>query len=189
MLQDVARGDEQAFARLFHAYRDKLYGFILKITGSRELAEDVVQDVFLKIWTHRSNLHEVENFNAYLFRMSHNQVMNGLKRMNLESSIRLRLARLVQAAAEDPESVLMYKHTRELLKEAVEQLPPQQKLVYQLSREQGLKQEEIANQLNISAQTVKNHMSQALRSIRERIGRARSHDLSYLFLLLVTGIF
>ena len=118
MLQDVARGDEHAFARLFHAYRDKLYGFIVKITGSRELAEDVVQDVFLKIWTHRSNLHEVENFNAYLFRMSHNQVMNGLKRMNLESSIRLRLARLVQAASEDPESVLMYKHTRELLKEA-----------------------------------------------------------------------
>jgi RNA polymerase sigma-70 factor (family 1) len=169
LLQQIAAGDEIAFGDLFHAWRDKLYFYILRITNSSETAEDVLQDVFCKLWIKRSDLSEVNNFGAYLFRMAHNHAISGMRRMAQETIILSELRREALSSGLPIDETLLCKQVQEKLKQIVDQLPRQQRLVYTLSREQGLKQEEIALQLDITVSTVQNHMTQALRNIRKQL--------------------
>lgn len=176
LISRVAKGDEKAFGRLFHAYRDKLYAFAYRIAGSREIAEDIVQDVFLKIWMLREKLEDIDNFNAFLYRMSQNHAINQLRRMARET-VALKHARLRQqeGAWGCAADLTTFSDIRNSLSEIVERLPPRQKEVYRLSREQNLKQEEIARRLHISVSTVKNHMTQALHTIQQ--GLSQYHPL------------
>ena len=171
LLRQVAAGDELAFQSLFNAWRDKLYFYIFRITNSQENAEDVVQEVFFKLWVKRCALTEVDNFSAYLYRMAHNHAISGIRRMAQETVILSELRRDSMASGLPADEALLRKQVEERLKEIADALPKQQKLVYTLSREQGLKQEDIAGQLNISVSTVQNHMTQALRTIRQELGR------------------
>lgn len=169
LLQQVSKGNEEAFRQLFDAYKNKLYFYILKITESEDVAEDVVQNIFFKLWINRANLIQVQNLNAYLYRMSHNHAINGLKQMARET---LALAEINKQEAKSYNSAdesVIHKDVQQLLNKAIEQLPTQQKLVFKMSWNQGLKQEEIAERLNISILTVKKHKGEALRKIRENI--------------------
>lgn len=170
LLMQVAEGGEEAFGMLFHQYRNRLYAFIFSIVRSREMAEDVVQDVFLKIWLRREDLAAVDNFKAYLFRISQNHAINHLRRMSKETLVLLEKQHRRGSGDAAADELLTYKNIQQSLNEIVNSLPLQQKTVYRLSREQNLKQEEIAQQLHISVSTIKNHMTQALRTIRERLG-------------------
>lgn len=85
LLKQIAEGNEQAFAQVFHAYRDKLFAFIFRLSGSRAIAEDVVQDIFLKIWLQREELSTIEYFNAFVFRMAQNHTINLLRRLSKET--------------------------------------------------------------------------------------------------------
>ena len=171
LLKQVSEGSEKAFGELFNTYRKKLYTNIYKLTESKEIAEDTVHDVFLKIWANRKSLPEVDNFNAYLNRIAHNHAYTGFRRMAKETLILAELRRQ-QNVAENPAQQLMAKEVRDFIKETIENLTPQQKLVFMMSREEGLKQEEIAERLNISVFTVKKHMVDALRYLREEIGKS-----------------
>ena len=166
LILQVARGDENAFARLFTLYSDKLYSFIVSLSGSGQVAEDIVQDVFLKIWQKKEGLSSIENFNCYIFRMAHNHVLNILKRVAKETLILSELAYQSQPGT-DTLLDIEYKDIQQVYREAIETLPPQQRLIFKLSRESGLKQQEIASKLNISISTVKSHMTQAFRSLRK----------------------
>lgn len=169
LLEQISEDNEEAFSQIFHAYKDKLYAFIYRITASKELSSDIVQDTFLKIWEVRGKLFSIDNFNAYLFRMAQNQAINQLRRMARETLILMERQKENNFSSETPEEELRYKNISAYIREIVNSLPPQQKIVYCLSREQNLKQEDIAQQLHISVSTVQNHMTQALKTIRERL--------------------
>lgn len=178
MLQQVAAGDEQAFATLFNAHRKKLYTNIFRLTDSRETAEDTVHEVFLKIWQNRENAGTIENFGAYLHRLAQNMAVSGFRRMAKETLI---IATLKQEAAMSsgmdqsdlPAQQLMAKEVRMFIQQAIDNLTPQQKTVYLLSREEGLKSDEIAERLGISVNTAKKHLMDALNNLR------RSVNISY----------
>lgn len=169
LLKQVAEGNEEAFAQLFHAYRDKLFSFIHKLSGSREIAEDILQDVFLKIWIQRKKLVEIDHFNAFLYKAAQNHALNQLRRMSKETLILTKTYAHQNNDSPSADQQLTYNNIRKRLNEIVTQLPPQQKAVYQLSREQHLKQDQIAEQLNISISTVQNHLTRALKTIREKM--------------------
>jgi len=188
LLIRVAQSDEEAFTLLFHNFRGKLYSFILRLSGSPEIAEDAVQDVFLKLWTNRSSLTTVQHFSPYLFRMARNHVLNGLKRVAHESTIISFLSRQENKLTSDPEEKLREKEIREKLQDAVGQLAPQQRLVYTLSRVDGLSQEEIAEKLEISLSTVRNHLMQALKNIRKQLATTYPHSSIY-FLVVIGTLF
>jgi RNA polymerase sigma-70 factor (family 1) len=164
LLHRTASGDTDAFARLFNLHRDKLYSFILGMSNSVQQAEDVVQDVFLKVWELRAELSTIDNFSAYLFRMSHNHCLNILKRKAREAAI---LSDIPTSSTSTYDPVL-YRETEQQMREAIAELPAQQKLVFTLSRDVGLSQHEISQQLHITIPTVKSHMTQALRFLRAR---------------------
>jgi RNA polymerase sigma-70 factor (family 1) len=170
LLAQAANGDEFAFSQLFIAKKDKLYSFALKLTASRQQAEDLVQDIFYAIWKHRSKLLEIENFDSYLFRSAQNRFLNNLKRAAQESHI-LKCIKHETLTSESPPSQadLQYKETTVMLNNIVSQLPPQQQLIFRLSRESGLRHTEIAEQLKLSNSTVKNHLVVALKKVRERL--------------------
>lgn len=177
----AADGDELAFTHLFHAYKFKLYGFISKLTGSPQTAEDVVQDVFLKLWKNRGDLRAVDSFGSYLFRMAQNHAINGFRKMAREEVMRKEMRADELPAHSTPQSHIALKETREILHKAIQQLPPRQKAIYLLSREEGVKHEEIARRLQITTGTVKNHMIQALRTLREQLSQ-HPHSLEILLL-------
>ncbi|HWV69145.1 RNA polymerase sigma-70 factor [Chitinophaga sp.] len=170
LLLRAAAGHEESFTQLFFLYRHKLYSFLLRLTESPEMTEDVIQDVFLKLWKDREHLVNIEQFGGYIYRMAQHHVLNAFRRMAKETLIMAELTRVTEAASADAGERLRIREVREKLQYALDHLPPKQKLVYTMSREQGLKHEEIARQLNISPSTVNNHMIAALRSIRQQLG-------------------
>jgi RNA polymerase sigma-70 factor (family 1) len=170
LLKRAAAGHEESFARLFFAYSNKLYSFLVRLTDSPEMSEDVIQDVFLKLWKDRENLVNIEQFGGYVYRMAQHQAVNAFRRMARETLILSELNKTGNAMNTNAEDHLSVREVREMLQTALNKLPPKQKLVYTLSRDQGLKHDEIARQLNISPSTVNNHMIAALRTIREQLG-------------------
>lgn len=166
LLRKVSQGDESAFTVLFDAYKDKIYTIALRLTNSPSNAEEIVQDVFLKIWLKRDTLTAVEHFRAYLFTATRHHVFNALKRLSLHRQLVGEIARGLTDESNETENMLLDKEYQSILREAVEQLPPQQQQVYRLMKEQGLKREQVAELLKISPQTVKQHLAQAMRSIR-----------------------
>lgn len=187
LLQLAAGGNELAFTRLFHGYKYKLYGFVFRLTGTHASAEDVVQDIFEKLWKDREVLLEIDSFQRYIFRMAQNHAINGFKRMAREVTILKQLTdALAASSASTPQGSLALKETQERLHNAIQQLPPQQKIVFLLSREQGVKHEEIARRLQITTGTVKNHMIQALRTLRKHMQQfPNSLDAIYFALVLI----
>jgi RNA polymerase sigma-70 factor (ECF subfamily) len=186
ILTALANDDEQAFAALYHKYHQKLFYFVLNLTQSQQIAEDTLQEVFVKIWADRKQLTSITNFNAWIFRITKNHVLNGLRRMAQETLILAEIARDINAATEDTYALLSYKDVHAVLKAGMSELPPQQKVVMELSRDEGLKYEEIGARLNISPLTVKKHAAQALQYLREKIRRhyALPTSLFYVFTLI-----
>lgn len=168
LLQQIAQGDQAAFNRLFERHRAKLYDYLFDITKSREIAEELLMDVFLKIWYGRELAPQIQNVDAFLGRIAHNKAINFLtttaRRKHLQQLVAYGMAASVENAAEQ---ILEEKEYQQFLQEALTQLSPQRRLVFTLSREKGLTHDEIARELQLSRQTVKNHMTEALKSIRE----------------------
>lgn len=185
LLRYAAEGDSRAFATLFSNYKDKLYYFLLRANGSPEMTEDIIQDVFLKLWKDRASLVDIQNFGGYLYRMAQNHVINSLKRMATETHIIHELSQKVEQACSDVEEHISLQETSRNLHFALNKLTPKQKLVYTLSRDKGLRHEEIARSLNISPSTVNNHLIEALRIIRRQL-RATPDTFTILVICLLS---
>jgi RNA polymerase sigma-70 factor (ECF subfamily) len=184
LLALVAKGDENAFQTLFTQYRHKVFYIAKKLLQSDSLAEDALQEIFLKIWMNRTKLPDVLYFNAYLNTITRNHIYNALRKQANEEIF---LQRLVsQDNTPDQTSALDTLSLRELqhaLQRVVASLTPQQRKAFELSRIQGLRHGEIATLLNISKETVKKHISDALRIIRQQM--TTHHRFTNLSLLLL----
>ena len=178
----AANGNEVAFIEIYNLYKNKLYSFLLRITKSEEESLDSVQDIFMKLWVNRINLASIDNFSNYIFRAAQNKAINSFKRCMTENCI-LKKIPVVDMALNSIEADLEYKLLQTKLNEVVKKLPPQQRLVYTLSREKGLKNEEIAKHLNLSVYTIKNHLVQALKTIKDFLRSNLEIDSVLLFIL------
>ncbi len=156
----------------------------MRIIESEPLTQEIVQDVFLKIWINRSSLAEIDCFKAYLLVVARNHAFNCLKQIAREKSRKKEWINTVLQHASNNVEEATTIDTGNLIDEAVELLPPQQKKVYTLSRRDGMKQQEIASELNISLETVKKHMVLALRFLKNNL---RTHI--GLFIFSLAGLF
>lgn len=180
LFRRIADGDEAAFETFFNLYKSKLYHFMLQVTRSADAAEELVHDIFLKIWTARSLLPEVENPQVYIFVAARNKAMDHLRKVSRERHLLDEIWANLQEGHNFTEEVIAVNENQQLIREAVSRLPPQKQLIFRLSREEGLNHEKIAARLNISRSTVNNHLVQSLRIIRQYL---RDRNL-YLILLL-----
>jgi RNA polymerase sigma-70 factor (ECF subfamily) len=172
VLRLIADGDQRAFTMLFRQYSKKVYSFALRLLKSEGQAEEVVQEVFLRIWLNRGSLSEIENFPAYLNRMSRNHCLNAIKRLTQEQKASLEIANTSTELSHETEEGIAFRGAQELIEQAVSKLSPQQQKVYRLCHVDGLKYEEAAAELNISPGTVHTHMKLALKAIRQHLDHA-----------------
>lgn len=166
LLCRVAKGDETAFRLFFDHYWGKIYSVALSLTKSAELSEEIVQDVFLKIWLKKEQLPSIKKFESYLFIVARNHILNQLRSKSSYHPFTTHLEQYFTASVVSPEQEMLLKETNQLVYQALEQLPPRQREIYQLSRNEGLDANTIARQLGISKLTVKSHMTKALQFIR-----------------------
>ncbi len=178
ILQRLKEGSESAFTQLFERYRVKLYSVAFKFLKSSVLAEETVQDVFLKIWLKRSELPVIKNFEGYLFIMGRNFIFDRIKKMAYEKVAQTNWNGET-AFTEDAEYLIRRHQCELLLQKAIELLPPQQKQVYSLARKEGMSHEKIAEHMKLSRVTVKTHMAKALQNIRRYLdGRLNNVSLT-----------
>ncbi|SFE34167.1 RNA polymerase sigma-70 factor, ECF subfamily [Chitinophaga sp. CF118] len=177
LLQRIAAGDEAAFAELFHANHNRLGGFVLGWTKSAALTEEIVQDVFMKIWTQRERLLEVRQIESYLYILARNETFNCLRQIARE---RVRRETWEHEQEVVPEVADENDYTP-LIEQAVAKLPTQQKKVYLLKQHHRMAYAEISRHMQISPETARKHLSAALRSITTYV-RAHLHHI-ILFIL------
>lgn len=181
MFTQIATGDEKAFRTLFDWYKTKIYFFILHIVDTEAEAEELVQEVFLRLWVSRQALTNVDNANSYLFVMARNRSLDHIQRVAAERKLKQQLHQQQEPFANTTEEDVDFAQSKQLVAAAVSQLPKQQELVFRLSKEQGLSRQQIAAQLNISENTVRNHLSEAMKFIKNYL--QQHGDVAFLFFI------
>jgi RNA polymerase sigma-70 factor (family 1) len=182
LLAMLADDSEYAFQLLFDRYRNRIYKVAVLYVKSPVLAEEIVQDVFLKVWFQRKEIKGLRSFEAWLFTVSKNYIINYLKKLANEWKARETWVRQTSASENSADFKIRSDQFQQLLQQAIGQLPLQQQRIYKLAKEQHLSYEAIAEQLSISPLTVKTHMSRALDSIRSWL---KQHGELFLLLLLL----
>jgi RNA polymerase sigma-70 factor (ECF subfamily) len=169
LLTRITAGDPEAFKVLYQRYCHQLYGFLYQLTKSHSVSEDILQDTFMRIWEDRERLDGIRDFKAYVFTMVKHRALNSLKRISKEELMIRQIAHQSDMEDRSTESDVQYNELKKKIDRVVHQLPPQQRTVYQMSREQGLRQEEISDRLNVTVSTVKKHLTLSLRTIRKHL--------------------
>lgn len=162
----VADGDQVAFRKLFDDYRSKVFTYAIRYLKSKAQAEEIVQNVFLKIWLKRDGLIEIKNFGGYLRTITNNTTFDALKKRASEYKYKNESLQEWSDLDNTTEDAILSKDAQSYVAQALNKLPKQQKLVYQMCHIDGLKQKEVAEKLNISPLTVKVHLREAVKGLK-----------------------
>lgn len=163
----IAQDDEAAFTQLYLMFGQKLNQFSFSLVRSKELAEEVVEDVFVQLWTRRSQISEIENLTVYLYVAVKNRSLNALsqKATELVSAPFDFLDTAASEFATDPYQLMITSEMMNRMQEAIDSLPPRCKMIFKLIREDGLRYKEVAEILNISVNTIDAQMAIAVKKI------------------------
>lgn len=181
----LTQNNETAFCQLYTRYKDKLYYFCLSLLKSKEEANDIVQEIFSHIWESRSFINPELSFSSFLYTMARNRIFNYFRDIDIDIKIKEIIALKSPVEEEYIESDLIYTEYQKILTDAIDAMPPQRKKVFNLSRKENLSHKEIAARLDISVNTVQQHISESLKFIKLYFNK---HDNISLGLLLLLGI-
>jgi RNA polymerase sigma-70 factor (family 1) len=157
---------EILFSELFRQHEHRLYTLALRLTKSDQLAKDIIQEVFLKLWEQRKNIHTITNIEAWLYKLTENKVIDFLRKAAADNRLRERIWNDLRQIVDEPESYMVVREYNQIIQKAIDQLSPQRRLIYQLKKEDGMNYQQIASELHISKHTVKNQLFTAVQSIR-----------------------
>ncbi|MBD1427289.1 RNA polymerase sigma factor [Sphingobacterium arenae] len=186
ILNRLAEGDQRAFTMIFDAYYQLLGAYVYKITESKEAAEEIVQEVFIKVWEKREIVGNIDSFKAYLFILSKNKTVDHLRAIAKKRVQQLAVFQQMKEESYVMDSASPLEEYNIIIEKAVSRLPPQQQKVYHLSRYEKLKYEEIALHMGISKETVKKHMQLALAFLKQQVKlQIQNMNLGLLFMALI----
>ncbi|WKN44703.1 RNA polymerase sigma factor [Tunicatimonas pelagia] len=160
----VAQGDERAYGSLVAQYSDQVYAYCLTFTKQAYYAEELTQEVFIRLWTYRHQLTQVESWDSYLYQVSKNAALRFMQRVAKEQQLRQEVFQHFssQVTSDEPSN----HHWLSQIQRAIQALPQRRRRAFMMSRLDGLTHAEIAAELNISPNTVKEHIVQAKKAIR-----------------------
>jgi RNA polymerase sigma-70 factor (family 1) len=163
----IAQNDEAAFTQLYLQFGKKLIQFAFSLVRSKEMAEELVEDVFVKIWSGRQTVNEIENITVYLYVAVKNRSLNTLsqKAKELVAAPFDYLDSTIDQFAADPYDLMITSEMMNRMHRAIDSLPPRCKMIFKLIREDGLKYKEVSEILNISVNTIDAQMAIAVRRI------------------------
>ena len=184
MAQEKLHIDHHTFKKLFDEYKNRIYGYVLSIAKSEAAAEELTQEVFVKIWLSKELFENVTSPDGYIFTIARHITIRHLRKavndVNFLKELQsfMKTTELNQSNIEDKLAVTDFD---KVLNEALDQLSAQRRKVYELSRKQGLNIDEIATELDLSRNTIKNHLVDALSRVRNYL---KEHGVDNLILLL-----
>jgi RNA polymerase sigma-70 factor, ECF subfamily len=170
LMKVIKAGNMIAFDELYRKYSKRLYKFSYSILKTTEEAENITQDVFLNLWLNREKVEKSSSVKYYIFTIAYNSAISVIRKKIKDSNF-IEYLKTHQDLVQEPVDLqIEYNELDEKLNEIINALPDRQKKVYLLNRVEGLKYAEIAERLNISINTVENHLSRALNTIRKKLG-------------------
>nr|WP_319572243.1 RNA polymerase sigma-70 factor [uncultured Draconibacterium sp.] len=183
ILSALAQDDEASLEKLFNHYYPRLFNFSKSILKLEDGIDDILQEVFVKIWKNRKNINSAATFNSYIFIITRNLLLNELRRQLSFQNTKEEVKRLSLANEYSLSEQIDYQELKEKIDAFVEELPDRQKEVFLLSRSEGLSHKEIAEKLGIKPKTVEYHITLAVRSLKEKITGIGILSLLYFYLL------
>lgn len=167
LVESLIEGNNRAFRILFEKYKNDIYKFSLGFLGSKTYAEEIVQDVFLKIWIKRESLNPDLSFKSYLFTIARNQNLKFLQKAANHLKLRDEIFYKRERCSNSTDLHIREYEMKIVKEDAMNRLPPKRRLIFEMSRNEGKSYEDIAEELGISLSTVRNQMSKALETLRD----------------------
>lgn len=168
-IEALQQGSHKAFEEVFLAYFDKVKHLLIGLLRSENDAEELAQDIFVRLWMNHISIDPNKAFNTYLYTTTRNAALNYLKHKLVEENYKNSFSSLDEEEADSSDEILFAKEISLLVEMAVSRMPVQRKKIYQMSREKGISNNEIAEELGISKKTVENQLSLALQEIKRVI--------------------
>ena len=162
----IATGDAAAFRTLYENYKGRIYGAALRWTRSSLAAEEITQEVFVRLWISRAKLEEVQDPEAYLFASVYYKISHYLRQEKNRLRILAQALGTVSGVCNETEESIAYADRRRVLHQALDRLTPQKKAIYLLKLDFGRSNREIGTEMNLSPHTVKSHLAQATKFLR-----------------------
>jgi RNA polymerase sigma-70 factor (family 1) len=166
LLVRLQSGDHTAFENIYHMYQGKMIASALRLLKSPDLAEDMVQALFIKLWEQRRNIDTSKSLNAFLYKIASNMAYDIYRKAGRDRKLFDHLLHHSQKSYTHIDDYIHSKENKEQLQMAINSLPPQQRLVYTLCKIEEKSYQEVSRELNISEGTVNNHLTRANRSVK-----------------------
>jgi RNA polymerase sigma-70 factor (family 1) len=167
LLTRVASGDRQAFSQLYSSHISSLYNYIFLFTKSKEETEEILQDIFIRIWEHREKLVAVESFKNYVFRFAKNKLLDKFRHLQVRLAVLAEIKHTRTFSGTLTSDECDYREYYKIVQQAIEKLPRRRKLIFRLNIENGFSQDEIARELRISKSVVQKQIYRATAFVRK----------------------
>lgn len=188
LVSQLLNGNAIAFEDLFNRYSKKLYYFAYGYLKSKSDSEEVVQDIFLKIWHNRENLDPEQSFNGYLFKIAYRQIAEKFRKVILEKKYIHDIAGESIDFTDELNERTNYQSLLELVEKQIDILPARQKEVLLMRKFQGYQVAEIAEKQSISVKTVEHHITEALKTIRNKLGKENIGGILFFILFVKSSV-
>ena len=182
LARKINSGKKEAYKELFDRYAPRIYQFSLSYLKNSADAEELVQDVFLKIWEKRETLDQSKNIKAFIFKVAINTIYDFIRHKNIESAFNDFASVNFESSANSTWQTVIFDEMQENLQKLVAQLPEQQQKIFKMNKEDGLTSDEIAEQLNLSKRTVENHLYRAVSFLKDHFKNDSMFSLLFFYL-------
>lgn len=187
LLQQLRHGDRRALNQLYRTYAKPLYWKLLRMVRNKEEVEELIQDLFIKVWDKREQIIVQQSFEAYLYRMAQYIAINYFQKLKRQSRLYEEVQRRTSEIADTTEELLQAKETQQLLDQAVAQLSEQRRKAFVLCKIEGKSHQEAAELMNISPNTVHNHLVKAVSSVKEHLEKSGKILAPLVLLMSITA--
>lgn len=189
VLINLSQGNVEAFEQLYEVYSRRLFGNLVKLTKSKTVAQEILQELFIKIWDNRENIDPCNSFRSYLFKIAENQVYDFLRKSVRGKKLQKQILASTKTQYTYIEEKLVAKENTSIIHEAIKALSPQRQLVFQLCKIEGKSYEEVSNILGISTSTISDHIVKGTRSVHQYINTKYGISTCvFLLFSLLTGL-
>lgn len=185
LILSLKAGNQQAFSVLYRRYAHKVGKIAMKYFKSKDLSEEIVQEVFTRVWENRAGLDAHASFSNYLYTVTKNLVLNKIRKFFNEKKYLSYLSRQICFSHNKTEDVVIFSDLERFSTELIESLPPQRRRIFKMSREEKMSNQEIANSLGLSKRTVENQITRAMKYLK---GYLKAYaEISSVVVPLITG--
>ena len=169
LLKKIREGDQTAFSEFYQQYVNLLHSFVIRYVKSHELADDLVQEIFIKIWENRITLPHLVSLKSYLFIVARNHTFTFLKKASAEQSLKDKILAEATAYSNPTDDLMLSAEYHAHMQRILSTLPSQTQKIFRLCREEEKSYQEVSALLGISKDAVKKHMVRSMKSLKPTI--------------------